>query len=191
MKKLVHILGCSGVVLATILGIFFVPFLMWLFSSELIYLVPFCASIVLFLLAILWLIIRRRKADNKTGKYRPIILLYVSLAMMFPNTIALIRFNGNSVNTIENCFYYNNRDLYSRFGLLKNDDYIDDYVNTTDKYGNRYIAGYKKSCNNYNYIYNIYQIVILDENGNYVETFSPSENSGSDVHKILRRYGYR
>lgn len=186
MKNLVHILGCSGVVFATILGIFFVPFLIWLFSSESIYLVPFGVSIVLFLLAILWLIIRRRKADNKTGKYYPIILLYVSLAMMFPNTIALIRFNGDYVNTIENCFYHGyGGDLYSRFGLLKYDNYIEDYVNTTDKYGNRYIAGYRESSSN------IYQIVIWDKNGNYVETFSPSKNSGSDVHKILRNYGYR
>lgn len=182
MKNLVHILGCSGVVLATILGIFFVPFLMWLFSSEFMYLVPFGVSIVLFLLAILWLIIRRRKADNKTGKYCPIILLYVSLAMMFPNTIALQRFGGYSVKTIENCFCTPHH-LYSRFGLLKNDYYVDDYVNTTDKYGNRYIAGYDN--------YNIDQIVIFDENGNYVETLSLNKNSGSDIREILRRYGYR
>lgn len=183
MKNLVHILGCSGVVLATILGIFFVPFLMWLFSTKFMYLVPFGVSIVLFLLAILWLNIRRRKADNKTGKYRPIILLYVSLAMMLPNTIALIRFDDHPVKTIENCFRTNYNHLYSRFGLLKNDN-LRYYVSTTDAFGNRYIAGYD-NC------YNIDQIVIFDENGNYVESFSLSKNSGSDIRKILRGYGYR
>lgn len=183
MKYLLHILGVAFVAISTLLGIFLVPLLLWLFESEMIYLLPFVLSIIMLSGTILWLIIKRK--DN----YKSIqfILLYLSLGILLPNSVSLVRFESNKPKTILNCFYpeYRRRPLYSKFGIVKRSDWADEYRVTSDLYGNRYIVAIREATY-------VYSIEILDSNGEYVETIPVNEEFySSEINNYLRYHGYQ
>lgn len=183
MKYLLHILGVAFVAISTLLGIFLVPLLLWLFESEMIYLLPFVLSIIILSGTILWLIIKR-KDNYKSIKF---ILLYLSLGILLPNSVSLIRFESEKPKTILNCFYpkYRGGPLYSKFEIVKRSDWAHEYRVTSDLYGNRYIVAIREATY-------VYSIEILDSNGEYVETIPVNEKFyPSETNNYLRYHGYQ
>lgn len=177
MKYLLHFLGVVFVVISTIVGVFLIPFLIWLFLCKEIWLFPFILSILSLIGTILWLIIKR-KGNNKSIQF---ILLYLSLAILTPNTIALLRFDGEP-ERVCNCFYvYGWNRLYTKFGILKS-DWRDEYRVASDLYGNRYIVAIRETKY-------AYSIEILDSYGEYVETIPVNEKS--EINNSLRYHGYQ
>lgn len=181
MKSLIHVWGILLVVISSVIGVFLMPYICWLFDGNVGYMGPYVVSIILLLVSVIWFMLRKR--GELMMKF---IMLYISLALFIPSFITALRFDFNSINSINDCISVRGFALnscYNKFGIYKfNYEYKLEVVRNTN--GEKCM--YAK-CH-YNDKYCRYTIV-YDSYGNYIESI-PHIKDVDQMYE-LNQYGYR
>lgn len=180
MKSLIHVWGILLVVISSVIGIFLMPYICWLFDSYVGYMGPYVVSIILILLSVIWFMFRKR--GELIMKF---IMLYISLALFVPSFITALRFDFNTINSINDCIITQSAwgdDCYNKFGIHKFD-----YYNSLKIVRN--IDGEKCMFERYDYDDRNRYTIVYDSYGNYIESIPHAQ--GADQMYELNQYGYR
>lgn len=182
MKSLIHLWGIVLVVVFSIIGIFLLPFVCWLFNGSAGYLLPFVLSIITILISIIWILMRKR--GEILFKF---VMLYFSLALFVPSLITGVRFEFGNLDSINDCILiraYPHHGVYNKFGIYK--------FNPGSHVDLKVVRNINGEMCMYTYYYGSHQyhdVYVYDSYGNYIESIHHTPNN--DYMIELRQHGYQ
>lgn len=121
MKLVINIIGVFAVIVMTVLGIFLIPFFIWVTEMDVLHVFLFVVSLLFLVISILGCVIPifRKKIVVDKFYYLRIILLYVSLGGLIPSIITCCKFNFADVCVEGELLYDYNKTYYSKFGAFR------------------------------------------------------------------------
>lgn len=121
MKLVTNIIGVFAVIVMTFLGIFLIPFFIWVTEMDVLHVFLFVVSLLFLVISILVYIIPifRKKIVVDKFYYLRIILLYVSLGGLIPSIITCCKFDFTEVCVEGELLYNYNKTYYSKFGAFR------------------------------------------------------------------------
>ncbi len=166
MKLVINIIGVFAVVIMTILGIFLIPFFIWVTEIGILHILLFGVSSLFLVISILGYVIPifRKKMVIDKFYYLRIILLYVSLSGLIPSFITCCKFNFDKFLVDGELLYNYNKKYYSKFGAFR-------------------MRADSKALDGYGEVFFIYF------SGMNVKEFDDGERRGRVEYKIYDAYG--